>query len=206
MDRDGWSERKHQGRTYYERIDWGIKMKSQTSKWRLLTIIAATLFATSLQNGVSAGLPQNFFSGDDTKYENPSPPKQLPTKNQASGYQGYQNVTPAAKQAAKFIGPLYYALSSQSYNVWHRPGETAWTARERCQPRKFCPRGFGDLSNKPRCGYRLDYHRYVLKDTNTAHGPAFYQWSTKPRRCCEIEKDKCGCNSCQSQNRMKLFR
>ena len=178
-------------------------MKSQTSKWCLLTVVAATLFATSLQNGVFAGLPQNFFPADNTKYENPPPPpKQLPHK-QASGY---QNVIPAAKQAAKFTGPLYYALPSQSYNVWHRPGEAAWTARERCQPRKFCPRGYGDLGNKPKCGYRLDYHRYVLKDTNTVHGPAFYQWSTEPRRCCEIEKDNCGCDSCQSKNRLKLFR
>ena len=178
-------------------------MKSQTSKWRLLTMVAATLFATSLQNSVSAGLPQNMFPGDNIKYQNPPPPTMKLPNNQASGD---QNVTPAAKQAAKFSGPLYYALPSQSYHVWHRPGEAAWTARERCQPRKFCPRGFGDLGNKPKCGYRLDYHRYVLKDTNTVHGPSFYQWSTEPRRCCEIENGKCGCKSCQSQNRLKLFR
>jgi hypothetical protein len=177
-------------------------MKFQTSKWRLFTVVAAALFATSLQNGVSAGLPQAFFAGDNTKYENPPPPsKQLPKKQSPV----YQNVTPAEKQASKFTGPMYYAQSSQSCNVWHRPGEAAWTARERCQPRNFCPRGFGDLSNKPKCGYRLDYHRYVLKDTNTVHGPAFYKWSTEPRRCCEIEKgksrNKCGCSSCLSKSR-----
>lgn len=178
-------------------------MKSQTSKWRLLTVVAATLIATSLQNSVSAGLPQNFFPGSNVKYQNPPPPsKQLPNKQTS----GYQNTTSATKQSAKFTGPKYYAQPSQSYNVWHRPGEAVWTARDRCQPRKFCPRGFGDLGSKPRCGYRLDYHRYVLKDTNTVHGPAFYQWSTEPRRCCEIEKDKCGCSSCQSKNLFKLFR
>ena len=182
-------------------------MNSQTSQWRLLTVVAAILFATSLPNDVSAELPQDFFPSDNTKYENPPPPpKQLP-KKQASGY---QKAAPAAKQAAKFTGALYYALPSQSYNVWHRPGEAAWTARDRCQPRKFCPRGYGDLGNKPKCGYRLDYHRYVLRDTNTVHGPAFYQWSTEPRRCCENEKgifgNKCGCESCLSKNRSKLFR
>ena len=171
-------------------------MKSQTSQWRLLTVVAATLFATSLQNGVSAGLPQNFFAGDNAKYENPPPPsKQLPKKQAPV----YQNAGSKAKQAAKYTGPLYYALHSQSYNVWHRPGEAVWTARDRCQPRKFCPRGYGDLGNKPKCGYRLDYHRYVLKDAHTVHGPAFYQWSTEPRRCCEIEKGKCGCDRCQSK-------
>jgi hypothetical protein len=179
------------------------KMKSQTSKWRLLTMVAASLFATSLQNGVSAGLPQNFFPGVNTKSQNPPPPTKKLLKSQAPGY---QNVTLAMKQAAKSTGFLYYALSSQSYNVWHRPGEAAWTARERCQPRKFCPRGYGDLGMKPKCGYRLDYHRYVLKDTNTVHGPSFYQWSTEPKRCCDIEKGKCGCDRCQSQNRLKLFR
>ena len=187
-------------------------MKSQTSKWRLLTVVASTLLAASFQNVVSAGLPQVFFPGDntkyETKYENPPPPKQLPKKQAA----GYQDVTPAAKQAVKFTGSQYYAQHQMSYDVWHRPGEAIWTALERCQPRKFCPRGFGDLSSKPRCGYRLDYHRYVLKDTNTIHGPAFYQFSTEPRRCCEIEKgkcgDKCGCDRCQSEKllTLKLFR
>ncbi|MCH7990081.1 MAG: hypothetical protein IID46_13145 [Planctomycetes bacterium] len=178
-------------------------MKSQTSKWRVLTIVASTLFATSLHNGVSAGLPQIFFPADNTKYENPPPPPKQLSKNKMPGY---QNVTPAVKQAVNSNGPLYYTFPSQSYNVWHRPGEAAWTARERCQPRKFCPRGFGDLGSKPRCGYRLDYHRHVLRDTNTVHGPAFYQWSMEPRRCCEIEKGKCGCDRCQSKKRLKLFR
>jgi hypothetical protein len=176
----------------------------------LLTVVAATLLATSLQNDASAGDPQNFFPSSNsfnTKYENPpAPAKKLP-KQQASGY---QNGVPTEKQDTKSRGPMYFDQSSQSYNVWHRPGEALWTARERCEPRKWCPRGLGDLGMKPRSGYRLDYHRFVLKKADTIHGPAFYKWSTEPRRCCEIEdgNGKCGCDSCKTKNlfKLKLFR
>jgi len=174
-------------------------MKLQTFRSRLLTTVALTLFAFSIQNGLSAGILQN---GNQKYEQNKDVPPPVPKEKDRKYRQG----VPEAKQAQFNKGPLYYDKSSRSYNIWQKPHEADWTARERCQPRPFCPRGYGDLGNKPRTCYRLDYHRYVVKDLKTTHGPSYYRWSTKPERCCELKKNGCGCNHCRSKKRFRLFR
>lgn len=71
-------------------------------------------------------------------------------------------------------GYPHYDWPNERYGQWYRPQAFGLGQYERCQPRPFRPRGYGNLSNRPKTCYRMDYHPYVLKDPTTEYGPSYY--------------------------------
>lgn len=96
---------------------------------------------------------------------------------------------------APSAGHPHYDFPSKQYGHWFRPRAFGLTTRERCKPRIFRPRGFGNLSNPPATCYRIDYHPFVLEDASTKFGPSYLRRSGDLRCCgdqldCENESDK----------------
>lgn len=87
-------------------------------------------------------------------------------------------------------GHLHYDHRSRHYGHWYQPKQFGLTIVERCSAPLFRPRGYGNLFNRPSNCYRMDYHRYVLKDHRSDYGPSYYHNLPDPR-CTKTTKSPC---------------
>ncbi|MFG0332257.1 MAG: hypothetical protein ACF8TS_02750 [Maioricimonas sp. JB049] len=86
------------------------------------------------------------------------------------------------------LGWRHFELPTARYGLWYRPNSME-PEDFRCRPRPFRPQGYG-MPQHVSC-YRMDYNPYVLEETDSIHGPSYYQ-RHPPLYPCGYPKCKCG--------------
>ena len=126
----------------------------------------------------------------------PNPLRFLPPAFQDTEY-GRQSHLGEADDPGR--GYLHYDSPNQRYGHWYRPHAFGRGVAERCAPRPFRPRGFGNLFNEPTTCRRMDYHRYVMTvEHKSRYGPSYYSRLPDPR-CTDYDhtdKSRPGCDAC----------
>lgn len=79
-------------------------------------------------------------------------------------------------------GYPHYDYPNERYGQWYRPRAFGLKQRERCLPRPFRPRGYGNLEKRPSTCYRMEYNPYVLEHPGTKFGPS-YMYRQPDGRC-----------------------
>ena len=77
-------------------------------------------------------------------------------------------------------GYSHYDYPSERHGIWYRPKSFGLMMPQRCAPSPFRPRGYGDLFNRPVTCYRMDYHPYIVENTDNRFGPAYYRRQYDP--------------------------
>ena len=70
-------------------------------------------------------------------------------------------------------GHPHYMCPPRHYGLWYRPAAFAEDNGDACRSRPFNPRGYGVPHR--RTDVRMDYHRYVVKELPSVHGPSYYK-------------------------------
>ncbi|GAB4146683.1 MAG: hypothetical protein Tsb009_19480 [Planctomycetaceae bacterium] len=132
----------------------------------------------------------------------PTPPNVVEQKIQLSPlpfqYGDYGHLPHEGDGESPAQGYPHYDHPSKRYGHFYRPKAFGRGVEERCAPSPFRPRGYGDLFNEPTTCYRMDYHRFTLKNGSSLYGPSYYRRQPDPR-CAEYdytEKYRPGCNAC----------
>lgn len=118
------------------------------------------------------------------------PPHEQPPVGPAVPFRDgpYGDHTHLGDPQAPSVGYPHYDLETKHYDHWYLPKLFGWGKAERCSPRPFRPRGYGNLSNPPSTCYRIDYNPYVLEDARTRWGPSYFMRQPDPR---------CDCGHCE---------
>ena len=72
-------------------------------------------------------------------------------------------------------GYPHFDSAYRRYGIWYRPRSFGWDVAERCAPRPFRPRGYGNLFNETSMCHRMDYHRFEIRNYRSEYGPSYYQ-------------------------------
>lgn len=86
----------------------------------------------------------------------------------------YGDVPHYGEEDAPSRGYPHYDYPFERYGQWYRPRAFGLKQEERCLPRPFRPRGYGNLQKRPSTCYRMEYRPFELVDPSTKYGPSYF--------------------------------
>lgn len=107
-----------------------------------------------------------------------------------NGYDSYRRTPDLGSPVSPGHGFKHFSSPLHAFTTWYRPRAATRTQGQRCAPDAFRPRGFGRLFARPCDPYRMEYTPFVLRDGQSAYGPAYLLRACDQR--CE-HCDRCDC-------------